>query len=68
MKIEVGLGGAVWNDEEKTMVATVLGTRAFDYLLSNSVPNENLLMAVGSDEHLQKYAFGSRGEPERLEL
>jgi hypothetical protein len=53
MKIEVGLGGAVWNDEEKTMVATVLGTRAFDYLLSNSVPNENLLMAVGSDEHLQ---------------
>jgi hypothetical protein len=53
MKIEVGLGGAVWNDEEKTMVATVLGTRAFDYLLSSSVPNENLLMAVGSDEHLQ---------------
>ncbi|XP_059457965.1 transcription factor MTB1 [Corylus avellana] len=53
MKIEAGLGGAVWNDEEKTMVAAVLGTRAFDYLLSSSVPNENLLMAVGSDEHLQ---------------
>lgn len=53
MKIEVGLGGPVWNDEEKTMVAAVLGTRAFDYLLSSSVPNENLLMAVGSDEHFQ---------------
>ncbi|KAH7519470.1 hypothetical protein FEM48_Zijuj08G0039600 [Ziziphus jujuba var. spinosa] len=53
MKIEVGLGGGVWNDEEKAMVATVLGTRAFDYLISNSVSNENLFMAIGSDENLQ---------------
>ncbi len=53
MKIEVGLGGGMWNDEEKSMVAAVLGTRAFDYLLSSSVSNENLLMAVGSDENLQ---------------
>ncbi|KAB1219634.1 Transcription factor bHLH13 [Morella rubra] len=53
MKIEVGLGGGVWNDEDKTMVAAVLGTRAFDYLLGSSVSNESLLMAVGSDEHLQ---------------
>ncbi|KAG6730316.1 hypothetical protein I3842_01G074100 [Carya illinoinensis] len=53
MKIEGGLGGGLWNDEDKTMLAAVLGTRAFDYLLSSSVSNENLLMAVGSDEHLQ---------------
>lgn len=54
MKIEVGLGGGgVWNDEDKAMVAAVLGTRAFDYLISSSVTNENLLMAVGSDENLQ---------------
>lgn len=53
MKIEMGLGGAVWNDEDKSMVAAVLGTRAFDYLISSSVSNENLLMAVGSDENLQ---------------
>ncbi|EXB83886.1 hypothetical protein L484_023493 [Morus notabilis] len=54
MKIEVGLGGSgVWNDEDKAMAAAVLGTRAFDYLISSSVTNENLLMAVGSDENLQ---------------
>ena len=54
MKIEVGLGGGgVWNEEDKAMVAAVLGTRAFDYLISSSVTNENLLMAVGSDENLQ---------------
>lgn len=53
MKIEMGLGGGVWNDEDKTMVAAVLGTRAYDYLISSSVSNENLLMAVGSDENLQ---------------
>lgn len=53
MKIEVGLGGGIWNDEEKAMVAAVLGTRAFDYLISSSLSNENLFMAIGSDENLQ---------------
>lgn len=53
MKFEVGLGGGAWNDEEKAMVAAVLGTRAFDYLISSSVSNENLFMAIGSDENLQ---------------
>lgn len=53
MKIEVGLGGGAWNDEDKAMVAAVLGTRAFDYLMSNSLANENLLMAMCSDENLQ---------------
>ncbi|KAK3194609.1 hypothetical protein Dsin_025919 [Dipteronia sinensis] len=53
MKIEVNMGGNMWNDEDKAMVAAVLGTRAFDYLISSSISNENLLMAVGSDETLQ---------------
>ncbi|XP_021280235.1 transcription factor bHLH13 [Herrania umbratica] len=53
MKIEVGMGGGAWNDEDKTMVAAVLGTRAFDYLITSSVSNENLLMTINSDETLQ---------------
>ncbi|KAJ4827837.1 hypothetical protein Tsubulata_046534 [Turnera subulata] len=53
MKIEVGMGGGGWNDEDKAMVAAVLGARAFDYLISNSVSNENLLVAICTDENLQ---------------
>ncbi|KAK8588076.1 hypothetical protein V6N13_087024 [Hibiscus sabdariffa] len=53
MKIELGMGGGAWKDEDKAMVAAVLGTRAFDYLISSTVLNENLLMTVSSDENLQ---------------
>ncbi|KAE8679558.1 exportin-2-like isoform X1 [Hibiscus syriacus] len=35
------------------MVASVLGTKAFDYLISSSVSNENLLMTECSDGNLQ---------------
>ncbi|KAK6918152.1 Myc-type, basic helix-loop-helix (bHLH) domain [Dillenia turbinata] len=55
MKTEVGVGGlgiGIWNDEDKAMVAAVLGTRAFDYLFSSSVSMEGLLTAVGNDESL----------------
>ncbi|XP_027335699.1 transcription factor bHLH13 [Abrus precatorius] len=52
MKVEVGLGG-LWNEDEKAMVVEVLGSSAFDYLVVNSVSNENLLMAFGSGENLQ---------------
>lgn len=51
MKIEVGMGGVVWDDEDKTMVSAVLGTTAFDYLVSSSVSAEGSLME--SDENLQ---------------
>ncbi|KAK2373746.1 6-phosphogluconate dehydrogenase family protein [Trifolium repens] len=45
MKIEVGVGGSgLWNKDEKNMVVEVLGVNAFDYLVTNSVSNENLLM------------------------
>ncbi|XWS35903.1 hypothetical protein CRYUN_Cryun20dG0036900 [Craigia yunnanensis] len=53
MKIEVGMGGGVWSDADKAMVAAVLGTRAFDYLISSLDSNENLLMTINSDENLQ---------------
>ncbi|XP_059634388.1 transcription factor MTB1-like [Cornus florida] len=54
MKMEMGMEGVVWNDEDKAMVDLVLGTRAFDYLMSSSVSAECSLMAVGGgDENLQ---------------
>ncbi|CAK9136909.1 unnamed protein product [Ilex paraguariensis] len=53
MKFEVGNGGLGWNDEDKAMVAAVLGSRALDYLISSSVVAECLLMAMGNDENLQ---------------
>ncbi|KAK4267011.1 hypothetical protein QN277_023859 [Acacia crassicarpa] len=43
----------VWNEDERDMVAAVLGARAFDYLVNHSVSNENLLMAVVTDGNLQ---------------
>ncbi|XP_010321507.1 transcription factor MTB2 [Solanum lycopersicum] len=43
----------LWSDEDKTMVAAVLGTKAFDYLMSSLVSAECSLMAMGSDENLQ---------------
>ncbi|KAL2536329.1 transcription factor bHLH [Forsythia ovata] len=46
------MGGIVWNDEDKAMVATVLGIKAFDYLMSRSVPAECSLIAMGNDENL----------------
>ncbi|KAE8697275.1 Transcription factor bHLH13 [Hibiscus syriacus] len=53
MKIVLGMGDGAWNVEDKAMVAAVLGTRAFDYLMSSSVSNENLLMTISNDENLQ---------------
>ncbi|XP_023540345.1 transcription factor bHLH13-like [Cucurbita pepo subsp. pepo] len=53
MKIEDGLRGVGGKDEDKTVVAAVLGTRAFNYMMSCSVSNENLFMAVRNDDNLQ---------------
>ena len=46
MKIEDGLWSVGGKDEDMTMVAAVLGTRAYNYLKSCSVWNENLFIAV----------------------
>ncbi|RYR02692.1 hypothetical protein Ahy_B06g081485 isoform A [Arachis hypogaea] len=51
--MEVGMGRVVWDDDDKATVAAVLGARALDFLVTNAVSNENLLVAVGSDETLQ---------------
>ncbi|KAG7595505.1 Myc-type basic helix-loop-helix (bHLH) domain [Arabidopsis suecica] len=49
----MNIGRVVWNEDDKAIVASLLGKRALDYLLSNSVSNANLLMTSGSDENLQ---------------
>ncbi|CAJ1975998.1 unnamed protein product [Sphenostylis stenocarpa] len=53
MKGDAGLGRVTWDEEEKAMVGAVLGGRAQEFLTTNSVSNESVLMAVGSDEGLQ---------------
>ncbi|KAL6982116.1 Transcription factor mtb1 [Sarracenia purpurea var. burkii] len=53
MKVEVCVGDEDWSQEDKSMAAAVLGTRAFDYLMSSSVSAECPLMAMVSDENLQ---------------
>ncbi|KAL0373829.1 UNVERIFIED_CONTAM: Transcription factor MTB1 [Sesamum radiatum] len=47
------MGSVGWNNEDKAMAAAVLGTKAFDYLMSSSVLAECSLMAMGNDENLQ---------------
>lgn len=43
-----------FNDEEKAIVAAVLGTKAYDYLISNSISNECLLTSLTTnDDSLQ---------------
>ncbi|CAI9785938.1 unnamed protein product [Fraxinus pennsylvanica] len=49
MKPEAGIE---WNDGDKTMAEAVLGIKAFDYLMSSSVPAESSLIAMGNDENL----------------
>lgn len=48
------MGRVEWTDESKAMAVAVLGIKAFDHLMSNSVSPECSLMAIGSDENLQK--------------
>ncbi|KAL6569642.1 hypothetical protein OROMI_014156 [Orobanche minor] len=47
------MGGIGWSNEDKAMAAAVLGTKAFDYLISRSVSAECSLMSMGNDENLQ---------------
>ncbi|KAF1894274.1 hypothetical protein Lal_00004198 [Lupinus albus] len=43
----------LWSENEKARVAGVLGPKALNFFISNSLPNEIVLMAVGSDVSLQ---------------
>ncbi|KAL7125686.1 hypothetical protein ABFS83_14G133000 [Erythranthe nasuta] len=53
MTIEFGMGGVVWNAEDKAMAAAVLGTKAFEYLMSNFVTAQSSLMSMANNENLQ---------------
>ncbi|KAI3693464.1 hypothetical protein L6452_33299 [Arctium lappa] len=47
------MGDDNWNDEEKAIVASVLGIRAFDYLISSSLGNECSLTSMANHDNLQ---------------
>ncbi|GAB2291135.1 hypothetical protein Dimus_025391 [Dionaea muscipula] len=51
--IELGfMGRLVWNEEDKAIAASVLGIRAFEYLISSSVMAESLVLShVENDEN-----------------
>ncbi|KAI3818498.1 hypothetical protein L1987_12307 [Smallanthus sonchifolius] len=49
----MNMEGESWNDEDKAIVAGVIGSRAFDYLISTSVSNECSLTSLANDENLQ---------------
>ncbi|GMH17310.1 hypothetical protein Nepgr_019151 [Nepenthes gracilis] len=53
VNIELGMDRLVWNEEDKAIVASVLGTRAFEYLISSSVMAESSLLSVENNENLQ---------------
>lgn len=42
-----------WNEEDKAMIASVLGTRAFDYLISSPFTAETSLVSVENYENIQ---------------
>ncbi|KAI3743979.1 hypothetical protein L1987_57051 [Smallanthus sonchifolius] len=44
--------GESWNDEDKMIVAAIIGSRAFDYLVSTSVSNDTVSTSL-SDDNLQ---------------
>ncbi|GAU13666.1 hypothetical protein TSUD_347700 [Trifolium subterraneum] len=44
----------LWDEQEKSMVGAVLGGRALDFLITNCLSNESVLIAVGAtDDSLQ---------------
>ncbi|XP_022866230.1 transcription factor ABA-INDUCIBLE bHLH-TYPE-like isoform X2 [Olea europaea var. sylvestris] len=53
MKQGVGMRNIVLNDDDKAMAAAVLGTKAFDFLISRSVSTECSFMSLGNGENLQ---------------
>uniref|UniRef100_A0A803KZP5 Transcription factor n=1 Tax=Chenopodium quinoa TaxID=63459 RepID=A0A803KZP5_CHEQI len=46
-------GGVVWNEEDKAMIASILGTRAFDYLISSPFTAETSLVSLENNENIQ---------------
>ncbi|GMH21752.1 hypothetical protein Nepgr_023594 [Nepenthes gracilis] len=52
--IEFDMGGLVWSEADTAIVASVLGTRAFEYLISSSIVAESLLLSVENNENFQR--------------
>lgn len=46
-------GGLTWNEEDKAMIASILGTRAFDYLISSPFTAETALVSTENNENIQ---------------
>ncbi|KAJ0430445.1 putative transcription factor bHLH family [Helianthus annuus] len=53
MGMNINMEGESWNNEDKAIVAGVIGSKAFDYLISTSVSNECSLTSLANDENLQ---------------
>ncbi|XP_047973763.1 transcription factor MTB1-like [Salvia hispanica] len=53
MRRESSMAGVRWTDEDRAMASAVLGSKAFDYLISNKVSAECSLMSISNDENLQ---------------
>lgn len=52
--IELDVGGSLaWNEEDKAMIASILGTRAFDYLISSPFTAETSLVSVENSDNIQ---------------
>lgn len=52
--MELKLGrGLTWNEEDKAMIASILGTRAFDYLISSPFTAETSLVSIENNENIQ---------------
>ncbi|KAL2461475.1 Transcription factor bHLH [Abeliophyllum distichum] len=63
MKLGVGMGNIALNDDDKAMAAAVLGTKAFDFLISRSVSSECSLMPVGNGDLVLGWGDGCCREP-----
>lgn len=53
MRKEYGMAGNGWNEEDRVMASSILGAKAFDYLMSNSVSAECSLISMSNDENMQ---------------
>ncbi|XP_057531351.1 transcription factor MTB1 [Amaranthus tricolor] len=52
--IKLGMGGGlVWNEEDKAMIASILGTKAFEYLISSPFTAETSLVSIENNENIQ---------------
>ncbi|KAL2893275.1 Transcription factor bHLH13 [Bienertia sinuspersici] len=52
--IELGMGGGLaWNEEDKAMIASILGAHAFDYLISCPFTAETSLVSIENNENIQ---------------